>query len=301
MSGDAIELVYLARGPGPAPQRMNVSKKKVLVTGAQGHIGKMFTRRYADRYQLRLMDRQEISEVPSGAQAIMADITDTDAVMAGMDGIDAVVHLAGDPSPRASWDSVLANNIGGTRTVFEAARQQGVKRVVYASSSHTCAEHVLEFGAVGPSAPIRPDSIYGVSKVFGEALARYYSDKHGLSAICLRIGGCHGSDEVEAQRQMLTRMLSSDHAFPYKAWQNVSIWISNRDVAQLIYRSIEADIQFGIFYGASDNQPAVLDISEAKRRLGYTPEDSAQAMLGSSFGPDSGVSGDAPASSVTIG
>jgi NAD+ dependent glucose-6-phosphate dehydrogenase len=265
---------------------MSSSKKIVLVTGAGGRVGRMFAKYYAERYQLRLMDRRETAEVPDGAETIVANITDAEAVGKAMDGVDTVVHLAGDPAPWAQWESALANNISGLHCVFDAAKAAGVRRVVYASSSHACAEHIREFDVVGPDAPVRPDTIYGVTKVFGEALGRFYSDRHGLSVVCLRIGWCLGFPDIEAQRQALQHMLNQERPRPYKPWQNIGIWISNRDVAQLIHRSIEADVQFGIFYGASDNDPAVFDLSETKRQLGYAPEDSAQAMIGEAYGPD---------------
>ena len=264
---------------------MGLGNKRVLVTGAAGHIGRKFVEHCGSAYDLRLMDKVEIPEAPAAAETVLGSVADPGAVAAAMQGVDAVVHLAADASPRATWESVLENNISGAQNIFSSALEAGVRRVVFASSSHTCAGHIREFDTVGPDAPVRPDCLYGVSKVFGEALGRYYSDRHGLSVVCLRIGACHGGDDHERRRMHFKHMLTNDRSWPYRPWQNVSIWISNRDVAHLIQRAIEADIQFGIFYGASDHDPAVFDLSETKRLLGFEPKDRAQDVLGEPYGP----------------
>ena len=194
-----------------------------------------------------------------------------------MKDIEAVVHLAADPKVNASWNSVLELNIIGTYNVFEAARASGVKKVVFASSNHACGFAILESNLVGPDAPIRPDSLYGVSKVFGEALGRYYSDKFGLSVICLRIGSCPG---LEDPTHLFRELLSGKRVHPiYPPKKTISMWISNRDIAQLIHRSLETDLRFGIFYGVSNNTPRIFDLSETKEKLGYNPQDNAQDYL----------------------
>ncbi len=106
-----------------------------------------------------------------------------------------------------------------------------------------------------PEMPVRPDSLYGVSKAFGEALGRYYADAHGLSVICLRIGSFQPAPRSQ-------RMLAT--------------WLSPRDCAQLVWRSIESALPFGIFYGISGNTRRYWDISNAQHLLGYQPEDDAE-------------------------
>jgi nucleoside-diphosphate-sugar epimerase len=253
-----------------------------LVTGAVGHIGRAFCRFYGDAYRLRLADRQAPSPEITGHTVHLADLSDYAATRPLMDGIDAVVHLAADTRGAAPWPSVLPNNIEATYNVFEAAREAGVRKVVYASTHHTCGYALAEAGACGtpgqPAAPVRPDSLYAVSKVFGEALGRYYTDRFGLSVICLRIGSCHGGDEEAGQRRRVRGMRSDPPHFPYGGEQQVGIWISNRDMAQLIHRSLKAPVRYGIYYAASDNQPVVLDISRAKADLGYAPQDRVQDL-----------------------
>ena len=150
---------------------------------------------------------------------------------------------------------------------------------------YALAEHgAVGRGAPGPEAPVCPDGLYGVSKVFGEALGRLYADRHGLSVICLRIGWCHGAPTRGAQRAMVARMGASVfQGLPYTTKEQVGLWISPRDMAQLIHCSLQADVQFGIYYAASDNVlpdgTVVLDIDPAKADLGYRPQDRVQAML----------------------
>ena len=176
-------------------------KKRVLVTGMAGQIGGIIRRRLGDRYELSGIDRVGVEGVP----VRVADIADLEAIKPAFDGIDVVVHLGADPSPRASWDSVLRSNIVGTRNVYEAARLAGVKRIVFASSNHVVGNYPLRQdpykaiydGRLGevrrPFPPlttdlIRPDSYYGVSKSFGESLGSYFHEEYGVSVICLRIG-----------------------------------------------------------------------------------------------------------------
>ena len=141
---------------------------------------------------------------------------------------------------------------------------------MFASSNHACGFSVKESDLVGPDAPVRPDSLYGVSKVFGEALGRYYSDRFGLAVICLRIG-------LVRSRELGTffkAILSGERADSVCPGEKLAaMWISGRDMAQLIHRSLEADLRFGIFYGTSDNTPAIFDLSGAKQELGYEPQD----------------------------
>jgi nucleoside-diphosphate-sugar epimerase len=255
----------------------------VLVTGAAGHIGQVFRRAYGDRYRLRLTDRQEPIPASPEQETVIADLTDFDAVRAAMTGVDAVVHLAADARGGAPWSSVLPNNIEATHNVFRAARKAGVSKVVFASSHHACGHTIGAEGRCGhpgqEPAPVSPDSLYAVSKVFGEALGRHYSDRFGLSVICLRIGWCHGIDSPEHRRAQVRLMQVSRPGLPYSGREQVALWISNPDMAQLIHCSLQAAVPFGIYYGTSHNEPVVLDITRAKTELGYRPQDSVNDYL----------------------
>ena len=247
-------------------------KKKVLVTGMAGQIGGIIRRELGERYVLSGIDRVDVRAVPM----TVADISNLNDIMPAFEGIDAVVHLGADPSPQASWESVLSNNLIGTRNVYEAARLFGVKRVVFASSNHAVGNYPLRQdpyksvydGRLGeirrPFPPLttdklRPDSYYGVSKAFGESLGSYFHDEYGLSVICLRIGWV---------------MTPDDPSFSPAA---LSLWLSHRDAAQLIQKSIDAPVSVGftVVNGESDNRLSIWDIETTKRILGYQPQDGA--------------------------
>ncbi|MBI3970448.1 MAG: NAD-dependent epimerase/dehydratase family protein [Chloroflexi bacterium] len=134
---------------------------------------------------------------------------------------------------------------------------QPQRKIVFASSNHATGCYEKEGLHTKPDMPVRPDSYYGVSKCLGEALGRYYVDAHGMSVICLRIGSFQPAPR--GVRQPAT-------------------WISYRDTAQLVRRSIETDLPFGIFYGISGNTRAYWDTSNARELLGYQPEDNAEAF-----------------------
>ncbi len=251
---------------------------KVLVTGGSGQLGQMFLRHYGDRYELRLTYNTHSVEAP-GHEVVQMDLTDYDAVLKAMQGMEAVVHFGADSASRAQWDSILPNNIEGTYNAYEAAREAGVMRFVFASSNHAAGFELKEEGLVGPDAPIRPDGLYGVSKCFGEALGRYYHDRYGMQVICLRIGTCHGQDDDASQRARLEEMMARGGSYPYDVSTTLSMWLSPTDMSQLAHRSLETDCPFGIFYGISDNTPPAFDLSEAKRVLGYEPQDDVQDLF----------------------
>ena len=246
------------------------SSMRVLVTGASGVVGRAFRHYHRGYYSLRLTYHRTPVKASPGEEVVPVDITDLRSVLKAVKGVEAIVHLAADARITAPWNSVLERNIIGTYNVFEAARRSGVRKVVFASSNHACGFSVRESDLVGPDAPVRPDSLYGVSKVFGEALGRCYSDRFGLSVVCLRIGLVRSREPETLFKEILSGETADQ---VYSARKLAAMWISGRDVAQLIHRSLEADLRFGIFYGASDNTQAVLDISDAKERLGYKPQD----------------------------
>src|SRR5688572_22242374 len=228
--------------------------QRILITGAAGEIGSVLRAGLAGRYErVRLADVRPCSDIRPGEEDRVTDVTDPDAALAAASGMDCIVHLAGVPR-EGPWDRILPINIAGTYNVFEAARRAGVKRMVFASSNH-----VIGYYRVGRPVdehdPPRPDSRYGVSKAFGEALGRLYADKHGLSVACLRIG--------------------SFRARPQNA-RELRTWISHRDNVQLVRRCIEApDFHFIVVYGVSANTRNEWH-DETAARIGYRPEDDAE-------------------------
>jgi len=238
----------------------------VLLTGASGRVGQAILGGIADDYEWRLLDREPPAD-DDGYDYVVADVTDEDAVRDAMEGVGAVVHLAGDPRPEAPWDSVLRNNIDGTQVVFEAAVDAGVEKVAFASSNHAVGHYETErkpdlyrvgddFRLDGTELP-RPSNLYGVSKAAGEVLGRYYHDEHDLSVVCVRIGN-----------------LTKGHP-PIDYERGQAMWLSYRDCAHLFDRCLQADYDYEIVYGISDNDRKYYSIERAKEVLGYDPQDNS--------------------------
>jgi uronate dehydrogenase len=232
--------------------------KRILITGAAGQIGVALRQGLRGIYPLiRLLDVAPLGANEAGEEVVSADIRDIAAIESAMTGIDCVVHLAG-ASVESEWEKVLPLNIEGCYNVFEAARRQGVKRVIFASSNHAIGFHRRE-RFIDNSVVPRPDTRYGVSKVFGEAVGRLYADKYGLSVACLRIGTFRNPDRPAEARQLLT-------------------WISHRDMVQLVRRCIDApDYHFVTVYGVSNNLRSRWDNTNVKF-LGYRPQDDSEVF-----------------------
>ena len=231
-------------------------KLRVLITGSAGSIGLCLREGLRGRYALlRLADIAQQAPAEPGEEICTVDIRDITALEQAMQDIDCVVHLAG-IAHTDTWDKILPMNIDGCFNVFEAARRQNVRRVVFASSNHAVGYHRRERFIDNSVAP-RPDSEYGVSKVFGEALGRMYADKYGLSVACLRIGSFLRPDRPAEARQLLT-------------------WISHRDMTELTRCCIEHEsYHFEVLYGVSNNLRNRWDNSNAKH-IGYQPQDDSE-------------------------
>jgi nucleoside-diphosphate-sugar epimerase len=229
--------------------------KLLAITGGCGRIGTALRPLLRDTFRLRLVD---IHEPPAGLgpdeDFRHVDVANLADLEAALEGVDAVVHLAGRPSTASTWSAVLKDNIDASHSVFEAARRRGISKVVFASTNHVVGFYNLE-GAwpIDTHVPIRPDSLYGVSKACGEALARYYSDAFGMSIICLRIGWfTAGRPSVAALNPL---------------------WISARDLAQVVRLSLQTSRRFGIYNATSANSQAQWDLQTTRDELGYAPED----------------------------
>lgn len=233
-------------------------KRKVLLTGAAGRIGTAFRHYAADRYDFRLADR-DLSRLaePGGHETTAFDIADLEACQTACRGIDTVVHLAADPSGKAGfYGSLLDNNIKGTYNIFQAAKDQGCRRVVYASSVQAIDGYPLDVQA-HPDSPVKPLNMYAVSKCFGEAVAHYFAHAEGLSSIAIRVGSFEGN-----------------HPWTDPDARNLSTFVSKRDLSQLIARCIDApDVLFAIVHGVSDNRFKRMDLTSARAVVGYAPQD----------------------------
>jgi nucleoside-diphosphate-sugar epimerase len=249
----------------------NAKKHVVLVTGLSGLIGSALrTHLDPERYELRSLSRRAVEGVPSHR----ADIGDLDAIKPAFAGVDTVVHLAaavGNPP----FEALLRANVVGTYNVFEAARLAGVSRVIFASSGAVVSgweraepylalsegryEGLRDWPLITSDTPLRPSGLYGASKAWGEALARHYSDTHGLSVICLRIGRVRAEDRPREPREF-------------------AVWLSQRDAARMIERCVAAPatLRFDIFFVASRNRWGYRDIDHARRVVGFEPVDAAE-------------------------
>ncbi len=228
--------------------------KRVLITGAAGRIGAALREGLRGKYaQLRLVDTQPIQDLKEGEEFMQVDIADMDAVEKMMEGVDAVVHMAASVSSRG-WETMFEPNFIGTYNIYEAARRQGVRRVVYASSIHAHGYYRRD-QKVGPDSQPRPDSVYGVSKIFGEAFGRMYADKHGMEVVALRI--------------------ASFQPIPTTA-RHLGTWLSHRDCVQLVERALEAPgIHFEVVYGTSNNTRQLYN-DPGRSKIGYVPVDNSE-------------------------
>ncbi len=247
-----------------------MTKQNVLITGASGLIGQVCLRELGDRYAMSALNRRAVAGVP----CLQADIADLAAIRPAFEGVDVVVHLAAMAKGEATWEEVLPHNIVGTYNVLEAARVAHVSRVIVASSGAAVsnAEAEMPYRALVEgrydevsdwerldASVVRPSGLYGCSKLFGEALARHFSDTTGMSVICLRIGAVNAADRPASTRQF-------------------SVWCSQRDIAQMIQRCVDApeDLKFASFYAVSDNKWGYRSLDNARAVLGYEPQDQAE-------------------------
>ena len=240
-----------------------MSHQKVLITGMSGLIGQVVANRLESTCDLIALNRRLVE----GVTCHQADIADLEAIRPAFDDIDVVVHLAA--AIQADWNGFLQSNIIGTYNVFEAARQTGVKRIIYASSGSVISGHEKqspyremtqgEYEKV-PSTwpnlthetPIWPQGIYGCTKVWGEALARYFSDSSDMSVICLRIGAVNAEDRPNQDRQF-------------------SVYCSQDNIAGMVEACVQApdSVKFDIFYVVSNNKWSYRDMEHAREVLGY--------------------------------
>jgi uronate dehydrogenase len=226
--------------------------KTILITGAAGDVGTHLRRELAAKYRIRASDLRSLKKIGKETY-VRADVSKMADALRITKGVDAIVHLGG-YSVEGPWEGILGANIIGCYNVFEAARRNGVKRIIFPTSNHAVG-YYKRSDTIDHRVYIKPDGRYGVSKVFGEALGSLYADKYGMEFLMIRIGNVN---PVPIDKRRL------------------SIWISPRDIAQLVTIGIEHPaIRFEIVYGISANQRAWYDNSNAFR-LGYKPQDDSE-------------------------
>jgi len=237
---------------------LNPVKRRVLVTGAAGRIGSYFAGHTHEKYDLVLFDRdaRELEKVKGWGRVVAGELSDLQGLNDACQGVDTVLHLAGNPSPDQTWASVVENNISGTYHAFVAAKAAGCRRVIFASSIHAVSGYPKDV-QVKTSEPVNPGDLYGVSKCFGEALGRYMAAQEGLSVIAIRIGAFQPLSTAE--KPDLSMMDG---------------YVSHRDLLQLLERCVDVEgVRFAILHGLSDNRFKRMDISDARELVGYQPQD----------------------------
>jgi len=226
----------------------------ILITGAAGIVGTGLRRELAqDGRPLRLLDRAAVPDLAAQETALVGDIADRAFLREAMQGVRAVIHLAGCTTD-AQIEEQIEGNVRGAWNVFEAARDAGVERVVFASSHHVVGYYPRR-RRIGSEVLLRPDSRYGLTKAFGEQVGALFADKYGLRVLCIRIGY---AGERPADRRRL------------------SIWTSFRDLAQLVRIGLDhQQLRYAVVYGVSNNTRGFFD-NESAFRLGYRPQDDAE-------------------------
>ena len=229
--------------------------KTVLITGAGGDVGKRITPLLKAAYpNVILSDMTKLADT-MGCEFRLAELSDVGAVEKAVAGVDGIVHLGGF-SVEGPWNTILNANIVGCYNLFEAARKAAVKRVIFASSNHAVG-YYPRADKIPTNVNVLPDSRYGVSKAFGEALGAMYAMKHGMGVTSLRIGNV-GEQPLDVRR--------------------LAIMLHPEDLVQLIRIGLDhPDIGYEVFYGASGNTRAWWDNSRAVA-FGYKPKHNAETQ-----------------------
>lgn len=245
---------------------------KVGITGAEGTIGGFLRAGLGDSYEI-----SSFTLAPQEFESTAVDISDADAMNGVFSGLDAVIHLAGDPSPAGSWESMLNNNIIGTFNVLEESRRAGVKKVVFASTNHT--QHGETMGASPEILDVlnpvmlrlndyfNPSSIYGASKATGEVYGRLFARHHGVQFVAMRIGAI--GDEDSPMRS--AGKPSEDYVR--------AMFLSRRDLIDAFQKALEVDREFTLAYVISNNGRRIFDLRETNEVLGFYPQDDAETFF----------------------
>ena len=227
---------------------------RLLLTGAAGGLGRVLRPRLKARCDvLRVSDLGDLGTATAGEEVMPAPLQDRPAVFKLLEGVDAVIHLGG-ISTEQPFDDIVQANIIGTYNLYEAARTHGTRRIVFASPNHVTGFYRQD-EVVNANMPVRPDGYYGLSKAFGENLARFYFDRYGIETVCLRIGSSF--PEPKDRRMMAT-------------------WMSYDDLERLVVASLNSPVVgYSVIYGMSDNHHVWWDNTSAKH-IGYRPQDSSE-------------------------
>lgn len=243
--------------------------KYIGITGAAGHIGQVLMKGLTDLYKLKPFVLE-----PALFPSTAVDLSDQEKIKGIFAGLDAVIHLAADPNPSAVWESIRKNNIEATYQVFEECVRSKVKRIIFASTNHVQHGNTLMTTpeTLDPNKkllmkltdPPNPDSLYAVSKLFGEHAGKLYSEKYGLEFVGLRIGWTIKEDDPTVKRGTL----AEDYIR--------AMFLSQKDCVQAFQRALEIGTKYMLAYAVSNNNRRVFDLTETIKNLGFHPQDNAE-------------------------
>jgi uronate dehydrogenase len=229
--------------------------KKIALSGAGGQLGRVLREALIKQgVNLRsAAGSRALEPIVDGEDVMHGDLREPAVVDRLLEGVDVLIHMAG-TSVERPLPEIIENNLRGLVEVYEGARRHGVRRIIFASSNHAIGMHPVE-EKLTLDCDFRPDGFYGLSKVWGEALARLYWDKHGIEGVCIRIGSC-----VERPTE----------------FRHLSTWLGFEDLLHLIDRSVNVpDLGYQVVWGVSNNTRSYWDNSAAAR-LGYQPRQNAE-------------------------
>ena len=247
---------------------------KILITGGSGLIGTILNKHLKDKFELINLDIKKPEE--HSENTIIGDMNSLDDVINVSKSVQTIIHLGAVINVDSDWNLVLKNNIESTRNIYESAKINKVKKVIFASSNHAVGlfendspyKQIVsgeyndldpkEIKKINKEVPIRPDSYYGISKAYGEAIGRFYYETFNIKSVNLRIGTVLRTDD------------------PSKSIRHFATWLSHRDISQLVEKSIIHNVEFEIFYGVSNNKWRFWDIEDTQKKIFYDPIDNAE-------------------------
>lgn len=254
---------------------------RIALTGAAGNVGREVVGAFGSDHPVVPFTHSETDEIDSE----LLDVTDSDDVHEKLDTFDVVVHLAGASSPAAEWETAAETNVQGTKHVLDAVVENGIDRVVFASSNHVVGAYnsedddpetttLVDPRPVRGDASTAPDSFYGVSKAACENLTKYYGERHGIAVVNLRIGWYMSEDDLREQ--------TGDDVDPGRDQFARAMWLSPRDCRAVHRQAATADLPKNpvTVNAVSRNDQRYFTLTETMQTLGYTPRDNADETLG---------------------
>jgi uronate dehydrogenase len=234
----------------------------VLLTGPGGRIGPHLIPSFRERYNLRLLDRKPI---PGEPETILSDLQDKEVLKQAMQGVDVVVHLAATSDEAPFLEKLVPNNVVGLHNTFDAAREAGVRRIVYASTVQTIEFYGREFPRpVEPNDYPRPWTTYAATKLFGEAVGRWYHEAHGIEFVAVRIGAFQPYDSEWLRTSQGLR----------------EMWLSPKDCRGILHAAIEKPgIGYALVFATSITEKERVSRAPAREILGYESQDNIRELL----------------------